>query len=128
MELQSEIWILAVVIGSLYMLVKYIQECREKIRLKVRTKEMVESIIEVKIYKKEMVDGLPMSTTVSGKFAYPRYPDTCMIFCSDENRDYSFDDKDTFDNYDVGDVISIKIVERIDKNDCVISYRIVDIL
>lgn len=92
---------------------------------KFKVKVCRESIITVSIDNKCHFPGLSYSAGVNTLGARPKYPDTYMIYCSDENGiTYFINDKEIFNNYDLGDMIKLKLVEKLGRNNEVISYEV----
>ncbi len=117
------IWSLACAISIIIMVAMYISEYMEKLKLMLKTKKMRESIIEVEIEKKYFVEGLPL-TMAAAKFASPNFPDSYIIDYRYNGRTYSINSQEIFEKYEVGDNIKLKIIERLDKNMDVISFKV----
>lgn len=116
---------LLIAVVTIYILVIDTKKYIYKIKLKLRTKSIKESIIDLTIVKKYYYKGLHYNPGVKTFGYYPNLPDSYIIDCIDnDNRKYTINDKDIFQLYDINDIIQIKLIEKLDKNNQVISRRV----
>lgn len=110
-----------IAVGIIYMLAIDAKEDIYKVKLKFKTKNIKESIIDVTIVKKYYLKGTSYNTVD----ARPKLPDSYIIDCIDnDNRKYTINDKDIFELHDINDIIQIKLIEKLDKDNNVISRRV----
>ena len=92
---------------------------------KLRVKTCRESTINIRIDAKMYCPGMNYNNGLNHLWGNPKLPDSYMINCSDKNNvKYLINDKEIFDNYDVGDMIKFKLIEKLDKNNELISYEL----
>lgn len=112
-------------ICSLYIYTICIKEFLNNIINKLKVKTCRESIINLRIDNKMHCPGRSYNSGVNHLWANPKLPDSYIINCSDKNDvNYSINDKEIFYNYDVGDMIKLKLIENLDKNNEIISYKL----
>lgn len=102
-----------------------IKDFINNIMSKLKVKACRESIINLKIERKMYSSGWSYSSGVNHLWARPRLPNSYIVNCRDKKGvNYVINDKEIFDNYEVDDVIELKLFEKLDKNNDVLSYKL----
>jgi hypothetical protein len=120
--LWGAVWIL----GIIYFTIEYIIVLARRIKVKLKIKTICESIIDVKITNKHFVEGYPLwSTLGQGKLLMFTRIDSYLVEFYYNDINHTINSKDAFEAFDIGDIVKVKLIENLDKNNSIISYKII---
>ncbi|MGX4600395.1 hypothetical protein [Faecalimicrobium sp. JNUCC 81] len=110
------------ILGLIILNVEYVLNTIKKLKLKLRTKNLNESIVEVEMKNKNFVHGFsePMSLEKGKGFTTNRI-DSYLVEFEYKEKVYTIDSKYIFEKYNIGDLVKIKLVESLDKNNLILK-------
>lgn len=118
------LWGIACILSILYFTIGFIISFAKKIKVKLKTNTICESIIDVKITNKHFIKGRPLQPPLGqGKYLMPTRVDSYLIEFYYNDTNHTINSKDIFQKFNIGDIIKIKLIKRLDKNNLVISYK-----
>lgn len=116
------------ILSIMYFIIDYVKDFVRKIKVKLKTTTICESIIEVEITNKYFIKGYPLQPHPGkGKYLMPTRVDSYLVEFHYKDIDHTINSKDIFKEFDIGNIIKIKLIEKIDKNNLVISYKFINL-
>ena len=116
------IWIIVIVLVSIYLLFIEIRNYKYKRSLKSKIKYTEEDIVNMEIMNKIFCEGTLMKMTSDR--APSKLPSTYIVELEYEGNKYEINDKEIFNSYEIGQFIKLKLVKRLDENKNIIEYEL----
>lgn len=116
------IWIIVIVLVSIYLLFIEIRNYKYKRSLKSKIKYTEEDIVNMEIMNKIFCEGTLMKMVADR--APSKLPSTYIVELEYEGNKYEINDKEIFNSYEVGQFIKLKLVKRLDENKNIIKYEL----
>ena len=121
----NAIWLILCIGGLLYYIFIEIVEFIKKIIRKIKIKEVRETRVKMEIIDKYFVKG--GIKNITGTKVSATMPDSYIMKLKYKETDYKINDKDIFESYEVGEYVYLKLIEKLDKEQNIISYKLANI-
>lgn len=107
--------------GIIYFILLWVRDIIKKVYRKFRVKEIRVTNANMTVTNKYFTKGKTFS---SGYKVPSALPDAYFIELEYRGRAYRINDKDIFETANVGDSIIIRLIEKLDKYENLISYKL----
>ncbi|MGL5314785.1 MAG: hypothetical protein ACRC92_16150 [Peptostreptococcaceae bacterium] len=116
------LWGSACIAGIIYFIIIETKKAFNNIVLKLKIKDVKESVVSMKIVNKYFVEGKLQS--LGGSKIPSKIPDTYCLELKYQDKIYKINDKCIYEKYKKDEFINIKLIENVDKYGKVISYKL----
>lgn len=119
------LWVSVCIAGITYFIIIEIKKVFDNIIIKLKIKDVKESIVSMKVVNKYFVEGKLQS--LGGSKIPSKIPDTYCLELKYQDKIYRINDKCIYEKYKKDEFINIKLIEKVDKEGTVISYKLENI-
>ncbi len=120
--IKNIIWIIVIILGIIYLFKDNLIYFIKKIRLSLKVKHIRKSIIQMEVIDKYYIKG--NIEMVGGNRVPSKYPDSYIIELKYENLLHKINDKEMFNNLYIGCKLEFELVEKLDKYENILSYKL----
>lgn len=115
-------WIIIIIFGTLYFFIKWLIDLTDKVKKKLEVQVTQTNVVPMEVVNKFFVEG--KVEKIGGNILPSKYPDSYIIELKYKDSYYKINDYELYNNSNIGDIISLQLINNIDKNGNIINYSI----
>lgn len=119
--------LLAAIAGLIYIILIGIRDFIRNIYRKFRVSEIKVTNVNMTVKNKYFIKGVPCNYAYRNKYFISTLPNSYLLELEYKDKPYKINDKDIFDTVNIGDTIMIRLIEKLDKYENLLSYRLENI-
>ncbi|WP_042272631.1 hypothetical protein [Faecalimicrobium dakarense] len=123
-EISDNFLVLATIAGIIFFILLRIRDFIKNIYRKLRVSEIRVTNVNMTVKNKYFIKGMPCNYAHRNKYFISNLPNSYLLELEYKNRPYKINDKDIFDTVNIGDTIMIRLIEKLDKYENLLSYRL----
>lgn len=115
-------WIIVIIFGTLYFFIKWLIDLTDKVKKKLKIKNTKTNFVTMEVVNKFFVEG--KLKKIGGNILPSKYPNSYFIELKYKDSYYKINDYELYNNSNIGDTISLQLINNIDKNGKIINSSI----
>lgn len=115
-------WIIIIIFGTLYFFIKWLIDLTDKVKKKLEVQITQTNVVPMEVVNNFFVEG--KLEKIGGNILPFKYPDSYIIELKYKDFYYKINDYELYNSSNIGDIISLKLINNIDKNGNIINSSI----
>ncbi|MGX4599145.1 hypothetical protein [Faecalimicrobium sp. JNUCC 81] len=116
--------VLAGIAGLIYLILIGIRDFIKNIYRKFRVSEIRVTNVNMTIKNKRFVKGMPCNYSDRNKYFISNLPNSYLLELEYKDKSYRINDKNIFETVNIGDNVMIRLIEKFDKYENLLSYKL----
>ena len=115
-------WIIVIIFWTLYFFIKWLIDLTDKVKKKLKIKNTKTNFVTMEVVNKFFVEC--KLKKIGGNILSSKYPNSYFIDLKYKDSYYKINDYELYNNSNIGDTISLQLINNIDKNGKIINSSI----
>ncbi|MBO3443923.1 hypothetical protein [Clostridium sp. CCUG 7971] len=116
--------VLAGISGLIYLILIGIKDFVKNIYRKFRVSEIRVTNVNMTIKNKSFLKGMPCNYSDRNKYFISNLPNSYLLELEYKDKSYRINDKNIFETVNIGDNVMIRLIEKFDKYENLLSYKL----
>lgn len=116
--------VLAGISGLIYLILIGIKDFVKNIYRKFRVSEIRVTNVNMTIKNKSFFKGMPCNYSDRNKYFISNLPNSYLLELEYKDKSYRINDKNIFETVNIGDNVMIRLIEKFDKYENLLSYKL----